>query len=97
MEDLTDEQLGQVWADKFVWYLMEMMEGRTLLYDEAHMLLVGELRKLDEEMRRRGLPANRRYIDAFEQRRLLPEDEMRRLSIRIYGRAMTCVGIQEQS
>jgi hypothetical protein len=95
MQNLTDDQLGKTWASKFIRYLMEMKEGRKLLDDETHARLIDELRQLDNEIERRGLPGNRRFVEAFAKRELLPDEDMERLSIQAYGRPMVFRGIKQ--
>lgn len=97
MKHLSDEELGQMWANKFSWYLMEMEQGRVLLDDETHARLVAEMRQLDVELRSRGRVADGRYADAFERRELLPAEDMRRLAIQTYGRPVTFKGLQQQA
>lgn len=88
MEQLTNDELGQNWANKFIWYLMMAKAGKKLLDDDTHARLTAELRRIDDLMEHRGLPVDRRYVDAFESLTLLDDETMRRLMIRAYGRPM---------
>lgn len=94
---LTNAQLGQAWSSRLTWYLMEMKAGRVMLDHEAHARRIAALRQIEAEMRRRSLPVHSRYTDAFEQRALLPEDDMRRLAAIAYGRPVKFVGIKRQA
>ena len=76
--------------------MVEQGSGEKHLNDETHARLVSELRQIDDELERRGLPVDRRLVDAFEKRRLLPKEDMDRLSMQFYGEVREFKGITNQ-
>lgn len=88
-EDWTDEQLGQHWADCFVWYLMELHQGKRLLDDTRHKMIAGKLETIDKIFSDRGLPASPDYSKAFRNRVCLSHEKIQSLMVQAYGRKMT--------
>lgn len=82
----SDGALGQMWADTFVWYLMEVVEQKVLLSDEHRQRMYLKLKEIDAELQKRGLPARSDYAEAFRTGELLPEEDLKRMIILAYGR-----------
>lgn len=93
LASVSDDDLGRLWSIRFSWYLMEMQAGNKLLSDEEHQRIIAELKSLDAEIEARGLPAWSGYVEAFEIRQLLPEEDLNRISILTYGRVVKFKGL----
>ena len=85
-KNLNEMQLGQMWASRFIWYLMEILAGGPLLEAAQRAEMAATLRALDEEIAARGLPVNPAFVEAFATRGELPEADLHRLFVLAYGR-----------
>lgn len=84
----TDDQLGQQWANIFVWLILAVIEDKPMIAGEQHERMATDLEALDAEMELRGLPVNPTYRQAFRERNpaLIDEVDMTRIIKMTYGR-----------